>query len=214
MRRATGLVAIAVALVGAGVAGATQTGNGYRWPRASLDQPATVAIHPDTRLSAAWLGYVKQAADAWNAGQTNLRITIGSSATCSASYGGGGICVWEVNQPSSWWWGTWFGGGYTYGGIVMLTTAYVELNDARVNPADPAQAFRARYITCHELGEAIGLHDHSDTNDPPSSYAPTCLTNDASKAQDHPSQEDYDTLQAIYSTVFPTATQTCRKKRC
>ena len=85
-----------------------------------------------------------------------------------------------------------------------------------MNPADPAQARSARYITCHELGEAIGLHDHSETNDPPTSYDPTCLTNDGSKAIDHPSQEDYARLQAIYSTVFPPASPPppCKKKRC
>jgi hypothetical protein len=214
VRRFTVLGTIVAALVVVGVAGATQTGNGYRWPRASLDQPATAVIHPDATLSAAWLGFVKQAADTWNAGQTNLRVTVGSPATCSATYSGGGICVWAVNRPDVGWWGTWFGGGYVYNGITMLTTAYVELNDAKVNPADPAQAWNARYITCHELGEAIGLHDHSDTNDPLTSYDSTCLTNVRSKALDHPSQEDYTTLQAIYSTVFPPPTQTCKTKRC
>jgi hypothetical protein len=198
------------------MAGATQTANGYRWTRHSVDQPAAAVVHPDAKLSAAWLSYVKGAIAAWNAGQTNLRVTLGTSAACSPSYAGGGICVWEVNRPDVWWWGLWFGGGYIYGGTTMLTTAYIQLNNARVNPADPAQAWSARYITCHELGEAIGLHDHSETNDPPTSYDPTCLTNDGSKAIDHPSQEDYATLQAIYSTVFPPASPPppCKRKRC
>jgi hypothetical protein len=218
LKRTALAVGLAATIAGTtGTAGATQISSGMRWPRATLTAPATVTIHPDVHLSAAWLSFVKGAAAAWNAGQTNLVISVGSTATCSDAYPGPGICAWEVYRPDVWWWGWAAQGGYSYGGVTEIVLATLKLNDAYVNPSDPAQAPNARYITCHELGEDIGLHDHSDTSDPASSYDPTCLTNDPSRVADHPSAEDYAVLQQLYSTVFPIpapAPKPCRKKNC
>jgi hypothetical protein len=216
------LAAVLAALVLVGTAAATQSGSGYRWPRRTLAEPATAVVHPDTNLSAAWRGFVQGAVDAWNAGQSNLHVVMGAPAACWDALRNAptsnDICVREVTRGDVWWWGWTTVGGYRYGDTTMLALASVQLNDAKVNPANPAHAWRARYITCHELGEAIGLHDHSDSDDTATSYDPTCLTNDSSKVQDSPSSEDFAALQEAYSTVFPPPPppKPCKKgkKRC
>lgn len=210
MKRLIAIISVAALLTIAGAA-ASQTGNGYRWPRFSLTSPVTVKYVTDSHFDQGMLPFVQEAFNTWTSTGDLRFVYAGGVSDCYGTYTAGGICFTTVNNPTVWWWG--FNELVTSRTLTapdakILDYAVIRFNAWYVSPMSPPGM---QFITCHEQGEAVGLHDHLDTNDDPSTYAPTCLSGSGYPTA---SSEDLTTLHAIYQHVDSTPPPTCRKKHC
>lgn len=184
----------------------------YHWPRYTTG-PAQITVVPSTdpghALDPGYFADLKLAVDNWNF-SGKVHLTLAPPALCYWQVKD--ICVLQDYEVPV------FRGGYA--GVYVKTypliqSAQVHVNAASIPPSSPADppSFWESMILCHELGEALGLPDPSDSP-VTGTVAATCLTRDYSLLASIPSAWNYLQLDTLYANVDLPPASCKRGKKC
>lgn len=194
--------ALALMVAAALPAAASNSWGGYHW--ATTADPFTLKIGDN--FSSSWDSYLTQTAWDWTQSSVlDLSVVPGGSSSkrCSATPGRVEVCNGSYGNNG------WLGLAQIWlaRGTPHITQGTVKVNDYYFSLAKYNNSSEKEHVVCQEVGHTLGL-DHQDTS---GKSVGTCMdyyknTTASDTSSISPNQDDYDTLNSIYSHLDTSTT--------